>query len=379
MPWPPRRFPDDVPTLTRGDVTLRAHRLEDADAVVEQCTDPDSVRWTTVPLGYDRAMALDWIGDGVGSGWRDGTEHLFAIEATHPDGVRRFSGSLSLRDEGDGRAEVAFGLHPAVRGQGVMATALDLLLAHGFDDLDLQTVVWWAEVGNAASRKVAWRAGFTFGGMMRRWLVHRGSMVDAWVATLHRDDPRTPPTPWFQAPDLLTERLHLRPLGPGDVDRVVEGCGDPRTQHWLDFLPSPYTRQDAVEYVHTTQAQGCSGTGPTWAVTRQDDDLLLAAVGIPRVGRHSAEIGYWTHPDARGTGVMTEAVAAVSAWALSDAGLGGLGKRRVHVKVADGNSASRRVAEANGFVLCGRETAAETARDGTVVDMLLLERVADPR
>ena len=40
------RFPEDVPTLTHGDVTLRAHRLEDRDAIVEQCTDPVSVQWT---------------------------------------------------------------------------------------------------------------------------------------------------------------------------------------------------------------------------------------------------------------------------------------------------------------------------------------------
>ena len=48
-------FPDDVPTLTDGDVMLRPHRVEDADAVVEQCTDPTSIRWTTVPLGYTLA------------------------------------------------------------------------------------------------------------------------------------------------------------------------------------------------------------------------------------------------------------------------------------------------------------------------------------
>ncbi|MDO9378847.1 MAG: GNAT family N-acetyltransferase [Nocardioidaceae bacterium] len=378
MAWPTRTFPDDVPTLTRGDVVLRPHRADDDDAIVRQCTDPASVRWTTVPLGYDREMALGWVADGVGEGWRDGTEHLFAIESTHPDGVRRFSGSLSLRDEGDARAEVAFGLHPDARGRGVMATALDLLLDHGFDALGLRTVVWWAEAGNVASRRVAWRSGFTFAGTMRRWLDHRGTHVDAWVATLHRDDPRRPVTAWLEAGDLTTARFRLRELRETDADRVVEGCSDPRTQHWLNFLPAPFTRADAVAYVHRTQVERAQGTAVVWAVTARDDDRLLGTVGVPRLGRHSAEIGYWTHPDARGTGLSTEVVDAVVTWALRPVEADGLGVRRVHVKVADGNTASRRVAEANGLTLYGRETSSETMRDGTVVDMLLLERVLTP-
>src|SRR5262245_24615229 len=138
------RFPDDVPTLTRGDVTLRAHSRDDVAGVVEQSLDPLSVRWTTVPLGYDEAMALEWVTTSAELAWEQQGEHRFAIEATHPDGRRRFSGSLSLRDERDGRAEIAFGLHPAVRGRGVMSTAVDLLLDYGFHQVGLETVIWWA-------------------------------------------------------------------------------------------------------------------------------------------------------------------------------------------------------------------------------------------
>src|ERR1700735_4343302 len=41
--WMPRRFPDDVPVLTDGTVRLRAHCPQDAAAIVEQCTDPQSM------------------------------------------------------------------------------------------------------------------------------------------------------------------------------------------------------------------------------------------------------------------------------------------------------------------------------------------------
>jgi len=41
-----------IPTLTDGTVTLRAHREDDAEGAFEQCQDPVSQQWTTVPLPY---------------------------------------------------------------------------------------------------------------------------------------------------------------------------------------------------------------------------------------------------------------------------------------------------------------------------------------
>lgn len=192
----PTEFPAGVPTFTAGDVTIRAHRPEDVPVIVEQCTDPLSERWTTVPIPYDAAMGHAWITDGVPEGWRTGDEHTFAVESTHPDGVRRFSGSISLRDRQSRRAEVAFGAHPGVRGRGVMPAAVNLLLDYGFNDLGLETVVWYANVGNVNSRRVAWKTGFTFAGTMRAWLDHRGETTDAWVGTIHRLDTREPRAPW---------------------------------------------------------------------------------------------------------------------------------------------------------------------------------------
>ena len=156
------RFPDDVPILTSGDVTLRAHRLDDLDALVEQCTDPVSVRWTSVPLGYTPEMGRSYLTESVPRAWQDDTEWNFAIESTHADGRRRFSGSISLRNEGSRRAEIAFGAHPAARGRGAMTTAVRLLLDWGFSARDLETISWLAERGNFASRRVAqmWQQKF---------------------------------------------------------------------------------------------------------------------------------------------------------------------------------------------------------------------------
>jgi RimJ/RimL family protein N-acetyltransferase len=368
------RFPDEVPTMSAGDVTLRAHRVDDGPAIVEQCTDPVSVRWTTVPLGYDLAMAETWVQESIPPRWESGAERMFAIETTHPDGVRRFSGSLSLRDHGDGRAEIAFGAHPAARGRGVMTTAVDLLLDYGFSDqVGLETVGWYAEVGNAASRRVAWKTGFTFGGRMPRWLPHRGEMVDGWVGTLHRDDPRTPTTRWVEAPVLDGDGVRLRPLREDDVPRLVEACSDARAQHWLEFLPSPYTAADALDFLHRSCERQPTGVGADWAVVDPADDQLLANVGIPRSSTGSYEIGYLAHPDARGRGVVTRAVGTLLTHLFGPEESGGMAARRAFLTAAGGNTASQHVARSNGFTEYGRERESILTRDGTPEDLVLFE------
>src|SRR6476620_8435019 len=52
----PETSPETPPVtlLTDGVVTLRAHSVDDADAIVEQSSDPESLRWTTVPRPYAR-------------------------------------------------------------------------------------------------------------------------------------------------------------------------------------------------------------------------------------------------------------------------------------------------------------------------------------
>ena len=83
------RFPADVPTLTSGDLTLRAHRIDDIGAIVEQCTDAESIRWTTVPLGYDRAMAETWVTTSIPGRWEDVSERVFGAILRLPEGAVR--------------------------------------------------------------------------------------------------------------------------------------------------------------------------------------------------------------------------------------------------------------------------------------------------
>ena len=103
--------------------------------------------------------------------------------------------------------------------------------------------------GNWASRKLAWRLGFTFEGKVRSWLPHRGELRDAWVGTLLADDPREPQGRWLDLPELEGDKVRLRAMTPADTARVVEACRDERTRHWLGELPSPYDEQAAADFI----------------------------------------------------------------------------------------------------------------------------------
>src|SRR5262245_5268215 len=236
--------PATAPTLTDGRVTLRHPREDDIEGAWEQCQDPLSQQWTTVPIPYSMDDSRDYILGYIPEGWENDKEWGFVVEAEG-----RYAGNIVLRNEGDRRAEVAYGSHPWVRGTGHMETALRLLLDWGFREKDLATVIWWANVGNWASRRLAWKLGFRFEGRLRRWLPHRGELRDAWVGTLLAEDPREPQGRWIDAAVLEAPGVRLREFKNTDEARVVEGCRDERTQYWLGGLPSPYGPDDARAFI----------------------------------------------------------------------------------------------------------------------------------
>ena len=77
-------------------------------------------------MPYSMEDAHTYVGEIMPRGWADDSEWGFAVEV---DG--RYAGTISLRNEGSGRAEIAFGAHPWVRGTGAMERALRLLLSGG--------------------------------------------------------------------------------------------------------------------------------------------------------------------------------------------------------------------------------------------------------
>lgn len=162
-----------------------------------------------------------------------------------------------------------------------------------------------------------------------------------------RDHPahRAEPSVAADPPLLNGDGVVLRELRDSDVPRIVEACADSLTQKWLGRMPSPYTESGAVAWLAECRKNADAGTTITWAVADPETDELIGAINLFDIEpRKQAEVGYWTHPGARGKGLMTEACRLVV-----EHGFGELGLDRMIGHTALGNTASQKVLEASGL------------------------------
>ncbi|MEU8761284.1 GNAT family protein [Streptomyces sp. NPDC048659] len=184
-------------TLTTERLRLRPYAPEDVDRVFEACQDPDIQRWTVVPSPYSRQDAEFFVLRLAPEGWSSGREYAFAVEPVQ--GGPLFA-AIGVSARAEGVYEVGFWQAKERRGQGFMAEAVGAVAHWAFTGLGCHRLVWRAEVGNAPSRAVAERAGFTVEGVERAGLVNKGTVRDSWSASLLPSDLGLPaPLPYLPA------------------------------------------------------------------------------------------------------------------------------------------------------------------------------------
>lgn len=373
------RFPDNVPVLSDGRVTLRAHRLEDVDAVAEQCQDEEMQRFTVVPVPYSRDDAVAFVAS-RSEGWERGTELSFAVEAPEGAGKSSFAGSIALRLKAPGVAGMGFGGHPGARGHGVMTAALRLLTDWAFADRGVQRLEWACILGNLASWRVAWQNGYQFEGTTRSSQPQRGELLDSWTGSLLSTDSREPKTRWLPFPVLRSDQVVLRPLQASDEARYLEAVHDPETHYWLHDIPFARDPESFHQRVLSASLGPSLGLALEWAVADPTTDDYLAGInlfGFESLDHSSAEVGYRTHPAARGQGVMREAMRLLLDQAFRPEADGGYGLNRVSLDAGDGNAGSQAVARTSGFTETGRDRACYLLTDDRVVDLVRFDLLAD--
>ncbi|MEO6470865.1 MAG: GNAT family N-acetyltransferase [Aeromicrobium sp.] len=362
------KYPQDVPVLTDGVVTLRAHREADVPAIVEMCADPEMQRWTSVPLDNSLEDSRRFATETMKTAWEQMNHRGWAIEANDDGGMARFAGNIDIRDSPV--ATVGYALHPWARGRGVITKALDLAGNWAFTEGGVEIIQWASHVGNVPSLRAAWAAGFTLNGTQPGILYERGQVIDAWTAYRRFGEKPGPKTTWLDSPVVEGANVRLRPFRMDDVPRIVETCTDETSQYWLAELPKPYTETTARDYLHTSTWLAATGNKATWAVADRSTDQLVANIAIMGLDNDptSGEVGYWAHPEARGKGLMTEATGL-----LVEHAFGAMNLRRLSLMAATANTASNKVALKNGFVVVGTETRSEPLGDGTFADMNVYE------
>ncbi|MER5890490.1 GNAT family N-acetyltransferase [Streptomyces sp. NPDC001941] len=173
--------------LVTDRLRLSATSAGDAQEVYAACQDPAVQRWIpAMPSPYGMEHAREFVERTVPEGWRTDTAYNFAVRPRHGGPLLAAAGLHSPR--GGTSWEVGYWAAPDQRGHGYVTEAVLAVARWAFTDLACSRLEWRAEVGNTASRAVVERAGFTLEGVLRAGMRGRGTVRDAWAASLLPSD-----------------------------------------------------------------------------------------------------------------------------------------------------------------------------------------------
>jgi RimJ/RimL family protein N-acetyltransferase len=156
--------------------------------------------------------------------------------------------------------------------------------------------------------------------------------------------------------------VRLRTPSISDEADITQACRDPLISRWTT-VPTPYLPEHAADFVRRQVPSALTdGNAVILSIVDAADALqgMCALHDVDAYGR--AGIGFWVAPWARGAGVATAAVRALTSWAITELGL-----NQVCWTALVGNLDSLRVAHSCGFRGEGTLSGAMMHR-GEVVD-----------
>ena len=171
-------------------------------------------------------------------------------------------------------------------------------------------------------------------------------------------------------PRLQGSRVELRAFDSGDQALVTSVVSDPLIP-LITTVPEHADVGAVAAYIERQRGRLEEGAGYSFAIAD-----LVSSAGVGQIGLWTREahlgratIGYWVAPEFRRRGYASDALALLTAWAGSLAGL-----RRLQLFVEPWNAGSWRAAEACGFeregLLRGWELVGDQHKDMYVYSLL---------
>lgn len=146
------------------------------------------------------------------------------------------------------------------------------------------------------------------------------------------------PTPKLEDDAIVLRRWHER-----DIEGSIAACSDPEVVRWIPRIPTPYSEQDAREFLEHADSGWEEGTSFSFAIAERMSGRTVGSIGVTLNGA-IGEVGYLVFAGYRRRGIGERALRLVSFWALEELELA-----RLQLTAMIGNVASARLAEKVGF------------------------------
>jgi RimJ/RimL family protein N-acetyltransferase len=146
-------------------------------------------------------------------------------------------------------------------------------------------------------------------------------------------------------PVLSTKRLTLRAPTLADASAIRAIVSIPAVTRFSNWPDAP-TKAQVERGMRWMSKLFASGKGCAWIIEQRHSKTLVGAIRFNRIDKKSkwGELGYESHPDFWGKGLMTEAV-----YAVVGCGHQSFALNRIEAWTLPGNAASDRVLEKVGF------------------------------
>jgi len=144
--------------ISRGEVTLRRHRPDDLDEVLQAVTESRDhlLPWMPWAQGYSRASAQEFLAKAARD-WDEGTAYNYAITS----GGAIAGGCSLMARIGPGGLEIGYWMHQAHTRRGLATAAAAALTEQAFMLPGVQRVEIVHDELNIASGKIPAKLGFT--------------------------------------------------------------------------------------------------------------------------------------------------------------------------------------------------------------------------
>ncbi len=149
-----------------------------------------------------------------------------------------------------------------------------------------------------------------------------------------------------------TDRLELRFYAHADAPSLLAAldADRPSLLPWMPWSLKECRNLPEVYFSIERMRRDRERTVPTaddfaLGIFDRADGAVVGGTGLHRMNLEAAEaeIGYWIRGDRASRGLCTEAIGGLITWGFTSQAAGGWGLRRLHIRCAGQNAASRRV------------------------------------